>query len=185
MTVGIIASAHVETGGVTYDTFTAVASTYGGATNEGGTSVTLGMSNWQRINSGQTLTVHGVRWWRTTQNQTIAPTVGLAIMGAAALRTQASAVGTGSVAAGWEQVLFATPYTLNTNDNFVCWVNVRSGGYPATTSPFSDGQDSQLGLYQISGTAAPGRFIYTTNPALEPTGGSGSIFWVEPLVTLA
>ena len=142
------------------------------------------MSNWQRISSGQTLTVHGVRYWRTTQSQSSAPTVGMAIMGAAALRTKASTVGAGSVAAGWEQVLFDSPYTLNTNDNFVAWVNLPSGGYPANTSPFSDGQDSQLGLYQISGTAAPGVFVYTTNPATPPTGGAGSVFWVEPLVTL-
>ena len=64
------------------------------------------------------------------------------------------------------------------------WVSLSNGGYPATASAFTSGQDSQLGLYTIGTTTNAGKYAYVSTPGQQPNSATTSSFWVEPLVIL-
>ena len=172
------------------DTFHALAETYGGSPNtDSGAPINLGTEFYWPIAgaTGTGIRVSGVRFWRTTQSQSTAPSVHIAkSTGTGASSTaerSKTSPSSGSVAAGWETLLFDTPYDITDHDNYCVWVYLPNQGYCATAAKWTNPQLSQQGLMGLDSGTGPQYLYSPATPATRPVndGAVGTSYWVEPL----
>jgi len=130
------------------------------------------------------ITVHGVRFYRSTVAQVTNPMAYLAPVGGAILASKAAAAAT-PAAAGWETVLFDTPITISTSTEHIVWIWLPSGGYYGTNAYLTDDKPSRLGQF----VTPFGGGVFKQPPAgtlgnSEPVQAYlNSWYWVDLLVT--